>query len=69
MQGVHPKAKARPEPIGAEQSGLQVAHVDARLAVEERQPEEPEEMQPHQDDEDAADDRQRAEIAGDRACR
>ena len=55
MQGVQPKAKARPSTIAAEQPGRLLAHLQARLAIEERDAQHPEKMQAHGGDDDAGD--------------
>ena len=49
--------------IGADRAGRMALHVDARFAVQERDLEHAEKMQPHDDDDDAAEERQDFPVA------
>ena len=62
MQGVQPKAKAKPNAIGAKQAHRPRMVVVARFAVENGKLEHAEEMQAHQNDEHAGDLRKHAQM-------
>ena len=64
MHGVQPNANAKPHHIGAPQPD-RLRHLQPLLPVQQRDRRQAEEMQPHDDDDDAGDDGERAGIGAD----